>query len=119
MGIRTFLFLVRNQEELDEVIELVNKHNSAGLEAFNNREVGEELYFVWVITPKDKKQYFVEYYNGGGGEDTASFIRKNYSRPNHVYYPWMKPKWYKDEDYTIIQENKTFNGGEIPIISEW
>lgn len=94
MGRSEWGFLIKNEDDLKRVAEVINKHNTHE----NHDEVGEELFVFSII--KHKSKIYLCAGNGGGRCSTSLFLQNNYE--GLIYYPFNQPKWWfetTDDDY--------------------
>ena len=96
MGFSEWGFLIRNKNDLDHIIELIEEHN-------NTEDLGEPLFATCVFKYKDTIYLII--CNGGGRIRTSDFILKNYEG-TQCYYPFEKPSWWNSTDEQQIIWNK-------------
>jgi hypothetical protein len=90
MGISEWGIQIKNQADLQHIIDLVKLHN----ECSNQDIVGEELVLCAIL--KYNENLYVCLGNGGGRDLTSRFLRKNYSGKSEIYLPFNKPDWWHD-----------------------
>lgn len=81
MGISEWGFLIMSQEQLDEILAIIEKHNKILREkGIEEGKVGEEISLGCI--PRHKERGRWRYYfcagNGGGRDYTSAFIREHY-----------------------------------------
>ena len=100
MGIRCWSFRVANQKDVDEVMRLIDDHNTlAESEEGEKMNLGEQIEFSSFLVHKSTGNFYLEAISGGGGDVSDSWIRKikhKYKIPE-ILHPWKKPDWYSDE----------------------
>jgi hypothetical protein len=110
MGRSIWTILIETKEDVRRVRELKEMHNriaECGSEE-ELEEVGEKFEErEWIVYYK--KKYWYNLVNGGGGEYTSDWIKKNKPEKMVVWYPFNKPKGWmkalnKEEDIKKILE---------------
>ena len=99
MGIRCWGFLVRTQEDSNEVMRLIHDHNKLASSPEGDGVIGEEMTISSFLIRKSTEDLFIEAISGGGGDMSAEWIRSrqaSYKIPQ-IYHPWSKPAWYQAE----------------------
>lgn len=98
MGRSEWVFLIKDQNMLNGIIDLVNEHNRRSEQ---EDDMGEELHMGCIIrrtTDGGRVEYYLCVGNGGGRDYTSKFIKENYK--GVVFYPFAKPSWWMDcQDY--------------------
>lgn len=90
MGRSEWVFLVQSKSDVDEVVTLVNKHNTCE----NFDLIGEELEVYALLKRNKMDKYYLCVGNGGGREQTSQFIVTNYKKIKTVFFPFNKPQWF-------------------------
>ena len=91
MGRSEWVFLIKSKLDVNEVITLVNKHNTCE----NNDLIGEELQ-IYALLKRNKMEKYYLCVGNGGRDQKSNFIINHY--PRHkiktIYFPFDKPQWF-------------------------
>jgi len=88
MGYSSWIFLIKNKDDLQRIFDLIKTHNDSPHDG--SHTVGETLNIEKIFEYKLKKYLYI--YNYGGRDSTTSFILKNCSYDDKIYFPFNKPK---------------------------
>ena len=94
MGVRTWGFLIKSSEHVDDVLYLVKKHNSL---CADEKIMAEPLEISSIVKDLDAGNLYIECMNGGGGDNTSQWIETGSWCIPKIYYPFAKPTWWNND----------------------
>ena len=102
MDLSEWGFLIKNNEDIEEVILLVEAHNTCP----NQNITGEDLRIYAIIKENISGNIYICCGNEGGRDMTNEFIEENYN--GHVFWPFEKPSWWNNpSEYTYLWKRST------------